>query len=97
MWPSRSSRQRGTTRMPVLIASTEPASTACSIEVSAPSGLTSAQAKGWSSGWRSCGSNTHAHVVTTPPGPDLDHLGELLGRSPGRTRWAARSPGPGCP
>ena len=55
--------------MPVRMASTEPASTACSIEVSAPSGFTSAHAKGWSNGCRSWGSNTHAQVVTSPPGP----------------------------
>src|SRR4051812_34937386 len=69
MWPSRSARQRGVTRMPVLIASTLPASTACSIGESAPSGWISAHANGWSSGCFGIGSRTHAHVVTTPPGP----------------------------
>ena len=48
--PSRSSRHTGSTRMPVLMASSEPASTACSIAVSAPSSLMSAKAKGRSSG-----------------------------------------------
>ena len=63
MWPSRSSAQRGTTRMPVRIGvDAEPASTAWSIGVSAPSSLISAQAKGSSSGCSSWGSITHAHV-----------------------------------
>ena len=50
MWPSRSSAQTGVTRLPVAMASMLSAATAPSIGVSAPSGLMSAQAKGWSSG-----------------------------------------------
>ena len=46
MWPMRSAFHRGATRMPVDIASIEPASTACMIAVSAPSSLTSANANG---------------------------------------------------
>src|SRR5579872_1543519 len=71
MWPWRcdAGRQRGTTRIPVAMASGEPASTACSRAVSAPSRRTSAQAKGRSSGWPVSGRVVHAHVVTTPPGP----------------------------
>ena len=78
MEPSRSSAHRGRTRMPVDIASGEPASTAWRKPTSAPSGCTSAQAKGWSSGCFGRGSRTQAQVSTVPPGPDLDELGEVL-------------------
>ena len=69
MSPTRSSRQRGVTRMPVRMRASSPASTACSSAVSAPSSRTSAQANGRSSGCFSAGGCTHAHVVTSPAGP----------------------------
>ncbi len=64
--PVRSSAHRTRPRMPVLIASGEPASTACRIEVSAPSSFTSAQANGWLSGWPSMGSGIHDQLTTVP-------------------------------
>src|SRR5437899_7317262 len=69
MWPSRSSRHRGTTCMPVAIEPMSAASTACNSAESAPSILMSAHANGRSTGSFGCGCRTHAHVVTTPPGP----------------------------
>ena len=48
MWPMRSAFHRGATRIPVDIASIEPASTTCISDVSAPSSLMSANAKGLS-------------------------------------------------
>ena len=67
--PTRSSRHRGTTRMPVCITCSVPASTTCTIAVSAPSGRISANANGWSRGCFGRGSEIHVHVVTTPAGP----------------------------
>src|SRR2546430_5465033 len=69
MSPTRSSRQRGCTRMPVFMRDSSPASTTCSSAVSAPSRPMSAHANGRSSGCWSRGWWTHAHVVTSPPGP----------------------------
>src|SRR5262249_30021949 len=69
MSPTRSSRQRGVTRMPVFMRDSSPASTTCSSAVSAPSRPMSAHAKGRSSGCWSRGFVTHAHVVTSPLGP----------------------------
>ena len=51
------------------MASIQPASTACTSAVSAPSSLISAKANGWSSGCFGVGSVTQPHVSTTPPGP----------------------------
>ena len=77
MEPSRSSAQRGCTRMPVDMASGEPASTAWRNPTSAPSGCTSAQANGWSSGcfggFAHPGPGQHGAART-----DLDQLGELV-------------------
>ena len=78
--PSRSSAQRGFTRMPVAMASGEPASTGWRKPTSAPSGFTRAQAKGVCSGCFGIGSRTQAQVSTSPPGTHLDELGELLAR-----------------
>ena len=64
--PTGSSAQCTCTRAPVLIASGDPASTACSSGVSAPSSLISAQANGRSSGWPSSGSGCHVHDTTVP-------------------------------
>ena len=64
--PTGSSTQCTCTRAPVLIASDEPASTACSSGVSAPSSLISAHANGRSSGWPSSGSGCHVHDTTVP-------------------------------
>jgi hypothetical protein len=67
--PRRSRRQRGATRMPSLIASMLPASTAWIIAVSAPSSLIVAKANGRSRGCCSVGSGTHVQFVTVPVGP----------------------------
>ena len=75
--------------MPVRTASMPPASRAWTIEVSAPSSCTSAQAKGWSRGCLRSGSATQAHPVTTPPGP-TSPARRRRRRSPGRTRAAGR-------
>src|SRR5690606_5873150 len=64
--PTRSVDQRTLTFMPVFIADSLPASTACSMGVSAPSTLTSAQANGFCKGCLARGSFTQHHVVTTP-------------------------------
>ena len=64
--PTGSSAQCACTRAPVLIASAEPASTACSSGVSAPSSLISAHANGRSSGWPSSGSGCQVHDTTVP-------------------------------
>ena len=69
MEPSRSSAQRGRTRIPVDIASGEPASTGWRNPTSAPSGWTSAHANGVWSGCFGIGSRTQAQVSTVPPGP----------------------------
>ena len=55
--------------MPVRMAAAEPASTACSIAVSAPSSRISAQANGCSSGWPASGAGAHDQVSTVPVGP----------------------------
>ncbi len=73
-----SSRHRGCTRMPVDILSMLPASTACTIAVSAPSGVTSANANGWSSGCFGVGSATHVHEPTVPAGPTSTSSLELV-------------------
>src|SRR3954469_2988564 len=74
--PVRSARHFGRTRSPVRSvfgclapASNTPRSSTCSIAVSAPSGVTSAQAKGRSSGWSGRGRDTQAYVPTTHAGP----------------------------
>ena len=71
MRPRRSAagRQRAVTRIPLDMASGEPASTTWSMAVVAPSSRTSAQAKGRSRGWSFLGSAAHDHVVTTPDWP----------------------------
>ena len=55
--------------MPVRIAPGEPASTACSIAVSAPSRRTSAHANGPASGWPSSGAGIHDQLMTVPSEP----------------------------
>ena len=69
MWPAGRSAHRGRTRIPVRIAPGDPASTACSIAVSAPSSRISAQANGCASGWPSSGSGIHDQLITVPSGP----------------------------
>src|SRR5205807_3414352 len=69
MSPTRSSRQRGFTRIPVRMRDSSPASTTCRRAVPAPSRPMSAHAKGWSSGCWSRGWLTHSQVVTSPAGP----------------------------
>ena len=69
MWPERVSLQRGATRMPVAMASIDPASTACTSVVSAPSSWMRAKAKGWSNGCCSVGADTQVQDVTVPAGP----------------------------
>ena len=59
----------GTTRMPVDIFDSSPASTACSMAVSAPSRRIRAKAKGLSRGWLRSGSLTQHQLVTLPAGP----------------------------
>jgi len=61
--------QRTRTRIPVRMASADPASTACSIAVSAPSSRISAHANGCASGWPSSGFGTHDQLVTVPSVP----------------------------
>ena len=69
MLPAGRSAHRGRTRSPVRMAEAEPASTACSIAVSAPSSRISAQANGSASGWPSSGSGIHDQLTTVPSGP----------------------------
>src|SRR5204863_1113241 len=64
-----SDRQHGCTRIPVDILSMLPASTACTIAVSAPSGVMSANANGRSRGCFGVGWSTHVHDPTVAPGP----------------------------
>src|SRR5262245_31562816 len=64
-----SPRQRGCTRIPVDMRSMFSTSTTCTIAESAPSGLISANANGWSSGCFDVGSSTHVHDSTVPAGP----------------------------
>ena len=68
------------------MAAAEPAFTACSIAVSAPSSRISAQANGCASGWPASGLVTHDQVVT-PPGPDLHQLRRGLGRDRVVLEW----------
>ena len=51
------------------MAAADPASTACSIAVSAPSSRISAQANGSVSGWPSSGSGIQDQLTTVPSGP----------------------------
>ena len=74
MLPTRLAAHRGRTRRPVRIAAADPASTACSIAVSAPSSRISAQANGSASGWPSSGSGIQDQLTTVPCGADLDQL-----------------------
>ena len=69
MLPARRAAHRGRTRRPVRMAAAEPASTACSIAVSAPSSRISAQANGSASGWPSSGSGIQDQLITVPSGP----------------------------
>ena len=69
MWPVRVPLQRGATRIPSAMAAGEPASTAWSRGVEAPSSRTKANANGRSSGCCSVGSGTHVHDSTVPAGP----------------------------
>ena len=64
--PTRSAAQRIRTRIPVETSSGEATSSACRNEVSAPSRVTSANAKGRSNGWSLTGSGTHVQDVTVP-------------------------------
>ncbi len=66
MWPTGLSAHRARTRIPVRIAAADPASTACSIAVSAPSSRISAQPNGCASGWPSSGRGTHDQLMTVP-------------------------------
>ena len=59
--------------MPVLTLAGSPASSACSIGVSAPSSRTSAQANGRSRGWPGSGSAIQAQETTSPVGPTGTH------------------------
>ena len=69
MLPTRLADHRGRTRRPARIAAADPASTACSIAVSAPSSRISAQANGPASGWPSSGSGIQDQLTTVPSGP----------------------------
>ncbi len=69
MCPTVLAAHRTRTRIPVRIAATDPASTACSITVSAPSSRISAHANGCASGWPSSGRGIHDQLVTLPSGP----------------------------
>src|ERR1700753_3365577 len=69
MLPVRAAAHRGRTRSPVRMAAAEPASTACSSAVSAPSSRISAQANGTASGWPSSGSGIQDQLTTVPSGP----------------------------
>ena len=69
MCPAGLAAHRARTRLPVVIAAGDPASTACSMVVSAPSSRISAQANGCASGCPSSGSATHVQLVTVPSGP----------------------------
>ena len=69
MCPAGLAAHRARTRMPVAIAAGDPASTACSMAVSAPSSRISAQANGCASGCPSSGSAAHVQLVTVPSGP----------------------------
>ena len=69
MLPTRLAAHRGRTRRPVRMAAADPASTACSIAVSAPSSRISAQANGSVSGWPSSGSGIQDQLTTVPSGP----------------------------
>ena len=73
----RSSFQRAVTRIPVDIASIEPASTACIIAVSAPSSFTSANANGFAVGACRSARSPRPTISTTPPGPDGDEIGRV--------------------
>ncbi len=75
-----SSRHRGCTRMPVDILSMLPASTACTIAVSAPSGVTSANANGRSSGCFGVGSVDPCPRADGAGWADLDQLVECVAR-----------------
>ena len=69
MLPAGRAAHRGRTRRPVRMAAAEPASTACSIAVSAPSSRISAQANGSASGWPASGSGIQDQLTTVPSGP----------------------------
>ena len=69
MLPVVLAAHRGWTRRPVRMAVADPASTTCSIVVSAPSSLISAQAKGCVSGCPSSGCAIQVQLMTVPPGP----------------------------
>jgi hypothetical protein len=66
--PERSAHL-GVTRIPVRILSADPASTACSIAVSAPSSLISAQPNACGSGCPSIGRSVQVQLTTLPSGP----------------------------
>ncbi len=69
MLPVVLAAHRGRTRRPVRMAAADPASTACSIAVPAPSSRISAQANGCGSGWPSSGCAIQVQLVTMPSGP----------------------------
>ena len=69
MPPAGLAAQRGRTRSPVCSAAADPASTACSMAVSAPSSRISAQPNGCASGCPSRGSGTQVQLMTVPSGP----------------------------
>ena len=69
MWPIRLPFHRGATLMPSVMAPGEPASTAWSNGVDAPSSRMNANANGRSSGCCSVGSGTQVHDWIVPAGP----------------------------
>ncbi len=69
MLPTGVATQRGRTRSPVCMAAGHPASTACSMAVSAPSSRISAQPNGRASGCPSRGSGIQVQLTTVPSGP----------------------------
>ena len=73
MLPTRLAAHRARTRRPVRMTAAAPipgpASTACSITVSAPSSRISAQANGPASGWPSSGSGIQDQLTTVPSDP----------------------------
>ncbi len=78
MPPAGRAAHRGRTRSPVRMAAAEPASTACSIAVSAPSSRISAQANGSASGWPASGSGIQDQLTTVPQDAPLGQGGHEL-------------------
>ena len=79
MWPSRSSRQRGTTRMPIDIVDVlADVDRVQQRRVGAVDLDQRPRERSLDRMLRASGRVTHAYVVTVPPGPDLDQFGERL-------------------